>query len=238
MTLSKTPKISDRFELFEKLRAQGVQYPKEKFPYGHSPCHWFPPKVEEAFAGIIRNLAPASIYLELGCFVGWGSTRVALKQNNTLLAVCVDHWRIHPGPNMVAPRGQFQPNTKKPVDYMQGKGTALEHFLNNTWNYRERVAPFCQMITVPFLEKLHRMGLYPHMIFADAGHEYIGVKMQLETFRRLWPKSLIVVDDYTSSWPGVMQAVKEAQQKGMYPKERSEILAHRLAVLRSPEYGK
>lgn len=63
--------MTNQLELFESIKCLNVQYPRERYPFGYSPCHWFHDILHEPFHNIVSKMPPNSIYLELGSF-SWG----------------------------------------------------------------------------------------------------------------------------------------------------------------------
>jgi len=195
---------------WKQLKAKYTQYPLQPFPWGPSRCHWCARKLVEPLRQVFAKLPTGSTYLELGSFLGAGTTRLAMESPASLRAVCVDHWRITAEiANQSPPRGRLT-RDKKAVDFLQGKGTALEHFLNNTFAWQARVVPVAESITTELLFRLAEEGVQPQLILVDDDHKEKAVFARLVNCTRLWPHATLLLDDCVPRWNGVRLAYKRA----------------------------
>jgi len=220
-----------QLEFFEGFKKYNVAYPSEPFAFGKSLCHWFPTRTRRAFVEVIKTLPEDAIYLELGSFLGAGSTLAALESHPTLLAYCVDLFHMQ---GVTA--NKFRLNNEatsagEQCDYLQGKGTHLQHFLNNTWVHRSRVAAIQRQISADFLSQLYTMGVRPDLILVDDDHQQQPVLSRLRSIARYWPEAIVLLDDHTDKWNGVRMAVASAFDEGIYRQEDSKLLANRLMKL-------
>ena len=235
--------MTNQLELFESIKCLNVQYPRERYPLGYSPCHWFHVMLHEPFHNIVSKMPPNSIYLELGSFLGAGSTKLAMQSNPTLRAYCCDHFRItsqvaRKFPTQNASEIVTGKRRKIPVAYLRGEGSSLEHFLNNTFEWRNRIIPMMQAITVEFLYQLKDLGVVPDLILIDDDHQHTPVFNRLEFISKYWPNAQVLLDDFTPSWDGVRTGVQAAFDAGCYPQTTSRLLAGRLMLLEgSPKPG-
>ena len=223
-----------QLELFYELKAEGVQWPEQVFPFGSSPCHWFNGPMRKVFSSILQQLPDHSIYLELGAFLGAGSTTVALNSNQTLRVVCADHFQVNPFaiPKNTPPTGMYVPGKRVLVDYMKGKGSCLEHCINNLWDHQGRVAIFDRQIDSDWLHELADRGLDPAVVMVDDEHSRDAVADRLNVISDRWPNALVFVDDYVPYWDGVIEGVQEAFRQGMYSRHNSALISKRLMLLR------
>lgn len=225
--------MAGQVELFREWKASVQQYPTHRFPYGHSPCCWFTPKMQHFFASFFAKLPPNSIYLELGTFLGAGSTLAALRANETLLAVCADDFRFTKTVSQTALRGVSNSNGKR-VDFLRGKGTAFQHFINNTWDYQDRIAISKVDINETFLRRVFDSGLRPDVIYVDDKHTEPAVTLRLKVIKALWPDAVVLLDDYLPGWQGVIDGVQHAFKTKLYDETRSKLMINRLMVLNAP----
>jgi predicted O-methyltransferase YrrM len=60
------------------------------------------------------------------------------------------------------------------------------------------------------IEVLKKYQVQSDVIYIDAAHEYLPVKMDMEAYWEiLKPGGILLGDDYEKNWPGVVQAVNE-----------------------------
>lgn len=216
---------------------QQVYYPENKHNIGYSPCYWWTLEASHALQEELRKLQPYSTYMELGSFLGAGSTTSALLCRADLQVICVDNWKLTASQINYEPINAFvtrmcTPKKEIPTDYWQGKGTSLQHFQNNTFQWKNRIRMFQGQISRETLYELRdKFSLQPTLILIDDHHEYNAVLVRLQTIRELWPTAIIVLDDYTAAFEGVKQGVKAAFEAGWYSKHKSRLAADRLCVL-------
>jgi hypothetical protein len=195
-----------------------TSWPTEPHPVGKSLCHWFPPASIEPFNHVIRALPENPTYVEFGTFLGAGTTLKALRLRDDLQALCLDHWGIT-GTSAARWNPRGAKNGRHLCDFMVGKGTALQHCQNNLWAYRDRVKLFKGSTTHRTVDILANQGIQPDCVLLDDDHSYEGFMPRLFRCRYRWPNAVIICDDHTSSWPGVVKGVKEALARGFYTKE-------------------
>lgn len=240
----------DSNDVFQSIKSNGLyqesltrDYPDQPLPYGPSPlCYWTKPLSNVYREFLKTSVKSDGLYLELGSFFGCGSTRDVLEVTS-MKCICVDNFSIphtYWGPNQ---RRHHRPQSNPPgqrlnkMPYFQGKGTHLDHFMNNTWQYRDRIVPVQCMTDVSILEALRDAGVYPDLIFVDDDHEYEAVAWRLEFIAHHWPDALVVCDDHTESWPGVIQAVSEVLDHGLFSAAKSGKLGPRLYKLQKESTG-
>jgi hypothetical protein len=139
---------------------------------------------------------PMNVILELGSWVGAGSTRFFLEHSDALL-ICNDTWRGD-SPDMVQGREH-----KIPI--------LFETFCRNNWHDRDRIVPL-RMDTMDGLREVAEGGIIPDLIYVDANHDYDAVMAQLNLIRKLFPSSIVTGDDF-EYWPQVWKAVTDFIEK-------------------------
>jgi hypothetical protein len=135
---------------------------------------------------------PMSVILELGSWVGAGSTKFFLEHSNALV-IANDTWR---GDSLELVKRREH---KIPILY--------ETFCHNLWYYRDRIIPL-RMDTLNGLWIVAEHAIVPDLIYVDANHSYESVFAQLNLIYRLFPNSIVCGDDY-ASWPEVGRAVRD-----------------------------
>ena len=64
--------------------------------------------------------------------------------------------------------------------------------------------------TLQAIEVLKTYKVQPDILYIDAAHEYLPVKMDMEAYWEILKQDGILLgDDYEENWPGVVQAVNE-----------------------------
>jgi hypothetical protein len=227
----------DQLELFQQFKQYNVCYPQVKYPCGISLLHWFNEQLHEAYRSICAAMPKNAIYLELGSFTGAGSTAVAMTAHPTMRAYCADNFHL---PIQVLqklkPLGSYKADQTGFVDMLNGIGTQLEHFCNNTWEWRDRIAPLQRSINPVFLHQLVNRGVKPDLVLIDDHHAHFPVLQRLRVCAKHWPNATIVIDDYTPNWDGVRTGTQAAFDEGLYRREDSELLVNRLMVLRGSAF--
>lgn len=130
------------------------------------------------------------LIVELGSWLG-GSTRFMLDHASQATIIAVDHWR-----------GSVE--HYKNSHWAHKLPKLYETFLVNCWQYKDRLIPM-RTTTLEGLQEIAALGLQPDLIYLDAAHEYEAVFADLEMAFKLFPKTILVGDDW--SWPSVRQAV-------------------------------
>jgi glycosyltransferase involved in cell wall biosynthesis len=133
------------------------------------------------------------LVIELGAWVGL-TTRFIADQAPHSVVIAIDHWAG-------SPEHFHNPEWKAMLP------TLFETFLALCWDYRERVIPL-RMTTLDGLRQIASHGLEPDLIYVDAEHSYEAVTGELELIHHLFPRAVVVGDDY--DWKGVAPAVRDA----------------------------
>jgi hypothetical protein len=224
-----------QLDLFENYKKLNVAYPPQPFNFGPSLAHWFGDELRDPFSKLCAALPENSIYLELGSFLGAGTTVCALNANATLRAYCCDRYSV-PGDTHWRDRPLGYKSGRRAGDYFRGRGSQLQHFINNTWGHQKRIAVMQHTINTQFLLGLAEAGVTPDLIMIDDDHEHDPVLEHLRVIAKHWPKAIVVLDDYNEHWDGVRTGFQAAVKEGLYRKEDSELVANRLMVLRGSAF--
>jgi predicted O-methyltransferase YrrM len=128
--------------------------------------------------------------IELGSWLG-SSTRFIADRCKHVIAI--DHWKGGP---------EHHNSTWQSI---KGRLPKLyETFLRNCWSRKDKITPL-KMDTVEGLTECSKAGVSPNLIYIDASHEYTDVIADLTLAAKLFPKALIIGDDWERK--GVHQAV-------------------------------
>ena len=201
-------------------------YPPKPFAIPQDLSGWSTATCYDALVKLGSELKDQQIIVELGSFLGAISTQAFLKNPNINL-ICVDNFNHDP--KWIAE--DSWPNGATP--YFQGIGTVWEHFVNNTWEDKERIAPLTIDAGPVTLKLLFEAGLDPSLFLIDADHSENAVYNQLQTIIKLWPKATIVLDDYTDDWPGVKVAFQRIKEEKLFnSSDTFTLIDNRLMIIR------
>jgi hypothetical protein len=138
------------------------------------------------------------VLLELGSWVGMGSTRFFLdSQDFTGMIICNDTWK--------GDSEELLASKSEKID------TLYETFCRNNWIYRDRIIPL-RCDTLAGIAFVSIFGVFPDLIYVDANHQYGNVLAQLRLIRESFPKSIVTGDDWVV-WPEVKRAVTDFAQE-------------------------
>lgn len=201
-------------------------YPPKPFAIPQDLSGWSTATCYDALVKLGSELKDQQVIIELGSFLGAISTQAFLKNPNINL-ICVDNFNHNP--KWIAE--DSWPNGATP--YFQGIGTVWEHFVNNTWEDKERIAPLTIDAGPITLKLLFEAGLDPSLFLIDADHSENAVYNQLQTIIKLWPKATIVLDDYTDDWPGVKVAFQRIKEEKLFnSSDTFTLIDNRLMIIR------
>lgn len=178
-------------------------WPTEKPNVVENKQNWFQAAGIIGIYNLIEKINP-KIILELGSWTGAGSTSFILKNSPESHLICVDHWsndkNIH--------AEQFTDGDLTQINNDAHIYPVLwDTFLNNTWNYRERLTPIRKK-TSEALPYLHGLNIPIDLIYVDAHHNYEAAFHDISTCLKYWPNATICGDDY--SWICKHGGVKKA----------------------------
>lgn len=125
-------------------------------------------------------------------FGAWeGRSTVAIASGTSGVVYAVDHWRGNPGDIHTEPVARTEDIYSRFLDNIEG--------IDNIRPVVMDTHEFMTAWTDP-IKFLH----------IDADHTYEAVREQIEWAKRLMvPGGVMCGDDYSSNWPGVVQAVNE-----------------------------
>lgn len=186
---------------------------------------WMCPEFAAVFEARLQALyaqrqRPLTIF-EVGTWKGLSALtmcNVAKRCNIPVHLVCIDTW-------LGAPEfwtwGQQDPTRGLSLRCKNGYPQVYYTFLRNVVDHQHQdaVIPF-PISSNEAVEVLTYHGICADIIYVDAAHEYAAVKNDLQRFwSRLETGGVMLGDDYTEQWPGVIQAVDEFSTEQQRPKE-------------------
>lgn len=211
-------------EVWESLQELALEYPLKPLALGASRCHWFPAAKRNAMCSVIECLPDDMLYLELGSFLGAGSTATVLRARPQARLICIDHWLIQ---GDYAARHDLldvnAPGTDQPCAFVRKRGEAWEHFLNNTFEDRHRVLPIRRSYSGDLMYALHDKHVCPNLILLDDDHREQPLVERLRLIRELWPKAHLLIDDFDDK--AVKKGFYRAVDEYLCPLEDCELLA-------------
>lgn len=125
-----------------------------------------------------------NIILELGSWVGMGSTKYFLDTFPDAIVIAVDTWE-----------GSLEHHSRE--QYAHILPFLYEIFLQNMWEYQDRLVPL-KMTSMQAVQLLYDLGIKPDVIYVDDCHAYEHVVQELEFIYPLFTNSYIIGDDW--SW--------------------------------------
>lgn len=143
------------------------------------------------------------VIIELGCWYGSSSTWFAENFPNSTI-YCIDLW----DDNFILKDDHYM----NPTDLLE-EHSLYPTFLANMWRYRDRVVPM-RMQTTEALKLLKRYGIEPDVIYIDADHHYDAVKLDISTCLDLFPRAILIGDDY-GNYEDVRRAVHECADENL-----------------------
>jgi len=127
---------------------------------------------------------PGACVIELGSWLG-RSTRFMLDIHDGNGVIAIDHWLGDKYTRAAAPHMTH--------DLLNG-------FLNHCWEYRNRIR-YLQLDTVAGLGYCYAKRVTPDLIYVDACHDHVAVLAEVLAADRLFPKTVIVGDDWKIEGP-------------------------------------
>lgn len=180
-------------DVWPKVRPQVIEHTESMFRNAE--------QIETLFANKKQDI---KIIVELGSWVGMGSTKYFLDHFPDAIVIAIDTWKGNA-------RHLVTPHLKNilPVLY--------DIFLKNMWKYQNRLIPM-KMTAFEGLQTLYDLGIQPDIIYVDDCHEYEYVVQELELIWSLFPTTYLIGDDwnlnneFNSNYP-VRRAVQFFAQK-------------------------
>ncbi len=134
------------------------------------------------------------IVVELGSYLGFSAKY--LLDIGASEVICVDHWNGFPGWNL---RRRMLPH--------------YHQFCLNVWSVRDRIIPVREK-TVAGLAMIHERGVWPDLIWIDAGHDEQSVYEDVSVSCELFPGINLIGHDWNNR-PGVRAGVERAIKEGL-----------------------
>lgn len=194
--------LPPRFEIV--LRQAATPWLDTKPGISPSSSKWFSNSHMIVFNDLCRR-KPDGVFLELGTWTGMGSTQFVLSKYPKMSMICVDTWE-----------GSEEHHRK--AEYKKIVVQLWDHFCANHWNNRNRIYPF-KTTTVEGMQRVASLGIVPDFIYIDAAHDQESVYTDIRTAITLFPKSVILGDDYVpkgSGHLGVRLAVEQAVAEKLF----------------------
>jgi hypothetical protein len=204
------------------MRIHGVDiydgFPIDDFHLDLNDWHSTHPFFEEYIA---RNRP--KLIVELGTWKGSSAIHMATIVKRLALdcsIICIDtwlgHWRWWVNKN-IASQGSTEGRDNesrtlwKEINPQHGWPMVYNQFVANVMHTDNSgiIIPIPQT-TEHGMMMLKHWGVHPDMIYIDADHRYVSVYRDLnDAFSLLAPGGVILGDDYSADYPGVIQAVDE-----------------------------
>eukprot|EP00210_Caulerpa_lentillifera_P001094 g1055.t1 len=167
---------------------------------------------ESLYQQLVDSLEPNTV-VEVGVWKGSSATKLAtaLKQRNSGVFVAVDTWL--PVLNFWQHHSAF--NRMKDLQFINGYPDIFHTFTGNMVheNLTQAVIPFpaTSRVASDFFESRKTKA---EIIHIDAAHFYLDVVEDLELWwKHLRPGGIMLGDDWSNSWPGVVKAVREHAER-------------------------
>jgi hypothetical protein len=187
-------------------------WPEEEPQVGHDWSGFFSNRHKDLFKKIITD--KTEVVLELGSWLGKSSRFIAQTLPDNGIVICVDHWKGSP---------EFNDNAK-----LSGRiPTAFETFTKNQWGLKDKTIAIKDS-TQDGIKSVQECGIEPDIIYVDAGHDYDNVSADIRKCIEVFPKAVLVMDDYSDKWPDVVKAVDEIAEEF---KEYKKIQCRRICIL-------
>lgn len=193
--------------------AMRYAWPCERPEVGAFPQRdWLFPGTQELLK---RSVSPATrLVVEVGSWLG-RSTRFLANLAPGATVIAIDHW-------------QGSPEHKEDPELSPLLPRLYETFLAECWGYRDQIIPV-KADSVEGLRQVAEAGLQPDVVYLDGDHSFESVLGDLTTTLDLFPRAMIVGDDW--DWEGVRRAVQRvAQERGI----QYEALGSGWRLLRQP----
>lgn len=180
----------------------GIGFPKEsseavKFMHG-----WFLPTHNRVFSALIKP--ETRIIVEIGSWYG-SSTKWLAEHAPQCTIFAIDTW----DDDLIRNDNHYNNGTND-ILVTLNKHPLYPTFLANLQSYKN-VIPIRRR-SVEGLELLHERDIRPDIIYIDGDHHYEAVKEDISTCLRLFPRAVIVGDDY-GNYEDVRKAVHELAQE-------------------------
>ena len=194
-----------RPETKELLRALADPWPETKPDICPSTSAWFHAAHKRVFTRLL-NKHPEGLYLEIGTWTGSGSTKFVADRFPAMSLICIDTFK-----------GSVE-HQRKDV-WAKIAANLWEHFCGNHWENKERIYPM-KSTSVLAMEKLALHGIAPDFVYIDGAHDADSVYADVATAVELFPKAIIIGDDYTlpgKGYQGIYTGLRRAIVNNVFP---------------------
>jgi Methyltransferase domain len=174
-----------------------VGYPETKPKFERFDHGWFLQTHKNVFSKIIKPKVKTIV--EIGSWYGASTRWLAEHSSQSTKVYAIDLW----DDEFIKRDNHYGPQKYK---FLRDH-PLYPTFLVNLWEYKDRVTPI-RMDGVLGLEYLKSKGVEPDIIYIDADHHYDAVKRDIQACLRLFPKAILVGDDY-GNYEDVRRAVHE-----------------------------
>lgn len=159
---------------------------------------WFLDTHKRVFARVITP--KTKIIVELGSW--FGSSAKWFCENTNAIIYAIDIWD-----DGFILRDEHYVDSNSKLSRLLRDHPLYPTFLANLWSKQDRLVPL-RMKTVDGLRFLKARGISPDVIYIDADHHYEPAKEDISTALELFPKAILVGDDY-GNYEEVRRAVHE-----------------------------
>jgi predicted O-methyltransferase YrrM len=183
-------------DLFETLKQRSSHVVPEE---GYVPDlqGWMPTQFPTVFSTTLNERERVDI-VEVGTWKGTSAIEMATvcsRMGIPAKIICVDTWLG--SPEHFSDNGRYDDLYNTFVKNVKSKG------------FGEVIVPLA-LPSLQAIEVLKKYQVRPDVIYIDAAHEYLPVKMDMDAYWEiLKPGGFLLGDDYHHTWPGVFQAVSE-----------------------------
>ena len=166
----------------------------------------------EAFYDTILEFKKVQIALEVGVWKGQSAIYIAeamKKRDSNSVLVAMDTWL---GSLEFLQRNSLSSSdSERQLHHVNGYPHVYYHFLSNMYaaNLTKNIIPFPIPSDIGH-KFFYEAGVRFDLIHIDASHEYLAARRDVNIFWTILNAGgLLLGDDFTASWPGVVQAVCE-----------------------------
>lgn len=216
------------WDQFKQLKLVN-KYPPSKFNIPKDESGWATNEGMELLENFSKNLNENACILELGSFLGAKSTQAFIKNIPNRYLITIDSFKT---------KAEDVLDSDKPygnTPFFLKQGSQWEHFVNNTFEIQDRVAPITCFVNTTILTSLSKMPFNIELIYIDADHELSAILIQLKACLLLWPKATILLDDHTDIWPDIKTAINILEEKGTLTGYNKHLHQNRIMEL-TPHY--
>lgn len=161
----------------KSVRSLPNLWPEERPDVEPADFGWFEPCAEELLSKYVNE--ETQLIIELGSWLG-KSTRWFLQAAPNAMVVAIDHWKGSPE------------HRRFGDDF---RGLLWPRFLQNCWEYRDRLVPL-KTSTLDGMRLVADRGYLPDLVYVDAAHDMRSAQLDIEAALTLFPDAQITGDDW------------------------------------------